>query len=249
MFDLDGVIFLGSGVIPGAGAALEAIAGAGVRVVFATNNATRTTDYLTDRIASVTGFEPAPGSIATSATATASALSGRDDPVLVVGEPGLVTTLQGEGRIITAEATAARSVVVGLDRQITYERLERASNAIRGGARFVATNTDATFPTPTGPVPGAGAIVAAVAAAAGVQPEVTGKPHPAMVRHLSGLLAPGDTWMVGDRPETDLALARAAGWKAVLTLTGITRTSEEVPAELRPDFVIDSVADMAAWFN
>ncbi len=249
VFDLDGVIFLGAEAISGAGAALTAIADSGTKIIFATNNATKTTDHVANRIAADTGFAAPPQSIATAATAAAGALGADDDPVLVVGESGLVETLVASGRTITPEPTSARTVVVGLDRDITYDKLERAATAIRKGARFIATNTDVTFPMPGGPVPGAGAIVAAIAAASESSPEVTGKPHQSMVQHISRLLGPGDTWMVGDRPETDLALARAAGWKAVLTLTGITRSLEHVPRDLQPDLVIDSIADLTEMFR
>ncbi|MEE8497221.1 MAG: HAD-IIA family hydrolase [Acidimicrobiia bacterium] len=249
VFDLDGVIFLGAEAISGAGAALAAIAASGTNVIFATNNATKTTDHVANRIAADTGFAAPPQSIATAATSVAEALGADDDPILVVGESGLVETLVASGRTITADASSARSVVVGLDRDITYDKLEQAATAIRRGARFIATNTDVTFPMPWGPVPGAGAIVAAIAAASESTPEVTGKPHQPMVRHISHLLGPGDTWVVGDRPETDLALARAAGWKAVLTLTGITRSIEDVPQDLQPDLVIESIADLTEMFR
>jgi 4-nitrophenyl phosphatase len=248
VFDLDGVVFLGADTIAGSGEALATIAAGGVRVTFATNNATRTTDYIAARIESGTGFTPDPGSIATSATAALAALDSDDDPLLVIGEAGLLETLTTAGRAITINAADASTVIVGLDREVTYEKLERASTAIRKGARFVATNTDVTFPTPDGPVPGAGTIVAAVAAASGREPEVMGKPHPAMIQHIAALLAEGDTWMVGDRPETDLALAKAAGWTAVLTLTGITTDSAAVPPEYEPDLVIDSIADLIGVF-
>ena len=248
VFDLDGVVFLCGNTITGSGEALAAIAARGIRIVFATNNATRTTDYIAARIENGTGYTPDPGSIATSATSAVAALGPDDDPILVVGEAGLIETLTTAGRVVTSSGAAATTVIVGLDRRVTYEKLERASTAIRGGARFVATNTDVTFPTPEGPVPGAGTIVAAVAAASGAEPEVMGKPHPAMVRHVSALLAEGDTWMVGDRPETDLALARAAGWVTVLTLTGITTDRSAVAAEYGPDLVIDSIADLVQVF-
>ena len=248
VFDLDGVVFLGGDTIPGSGEALSAIAARGTRIVFATNNATRTTGYIAARIETGTGYTPGADAIATSATSAAAALGPDDDPILVIGEAGLLETLSTAGRIITNQAAAATTVIVGLDREVTYDKLERASTAIRGGARFVATNTDVTFPTPGGPVPGAGTIVAAVAAASGKEPDVMGKPHPAMVQHVEALLADGDTWMVGDRPETDLALARVAGWTAVLTLTGITTDRAEVAPEYEPDLVIESSADLIDVF-
>ncbi len=248
VFDLDGVVFLGTDAIEGAAGALRAIAGKGIRLLFATNNATKTTDYLSNQIESMTGFSPDVGAVVTSATAVVAALGARDDPVLMVGERGLTETLTTAGRVLTDDPRVASTVVVGLDRTITYDKLERSSTAVRRGARFIATNTDVTFPMPGGHVPGAGAIVTAVAAASGREPEVAGKPYPSMVRHISDLLGPGDTWMVGDRPETDLALARAAGWTAVLTLTGITRSENDVPCHLKPDIVINSIGDLTEWF-
>jgi 4-nitrophenyl phosphatase len=244
VFDLDGVIFLGGEAIAGSGAALHELDARGINVLFATNNATRTIDYIVERITALTGFAPSPRSVTTSATSAADALGPADDPVFVVGEAGLTATLADANRSTTLDAGEAQTVVVGLDRQISYEKLEHASTAIRNGARFVATNTDVTFPTPSGPVPGAGTIVAAVAAASGRDPEIMGKPHPAMVEHVSRLLVPGDTWMIGDRPETDIAFAKAAGWAAVLTLSGIVTNPTDVAADLQPDLVIDSIADL-----
>ncbi len=249
VFDLDGVVFLGAEVISGAGPTLEAIAATGTKVLFATNNATKTVAHIASRIESMTGFAPAADAVVTSATALVAALGVADDPVLMVGEAGLAETLETAGRTITEDPNTALTVVIGLDRAITYDKLERASTAVRRGARFIATNTDVTFPTPDGPVPGAGSIVAAVAAASGSDPEVAGKPHQAMVRHISERLGPGDTWMVGDRPETDLALARAAGWTAVLALSGITGAAAEVPPHLTPDITVESIADLARWFD
>lgn len=244
VFDLDGVVFLGGRAIPGAGEALQRIADAGIRVVFATNNATRTTADIAARIAQ-TGFRAQADQVATSAAAAAWALESEDDPVLVVGEQGLEDTLTESGHRLTGDPDTARAVVVGLDRGIDYGKIRAASQAVRGGARFIATNTDVTFPTPEGPVPGAGAIVAAVAAAAGRDPEVVGKPHPPIIAVTRSLLGPGSTWMVGDRPETDLAAARAADWVPVLVLSGITRHPDEVPDALRPALTVASIADLA----
>lgn len=246
MFDLDGVIFLGSTTLPQAGDALGAIQEAGSTVVFATNNATKTVDAIAERISRGTGFTPAVGSIVTSATATAAALDATAGPVFIVGEQGLHDTLEAAGFDATDDHTQAAAVVVGLDREIGYDKLDHAARAVRRGARFIATNTDATFPTPEGPAPGAGTIVAAIATASGVAPEVTGKPHPAMVRQVRTALSPGNTWMVGDRPETDLALARVGGWYSVLTLSGVTTSVDQVPAHLRPDI---AVADIGGLFE
>ncbi len=249
VLDLDGVIFLGSGAIPGSARVLTAMSARGARVIFATNNATKTTAQIAARLAEVVGFSVDPASIVTSAVAAAGSLTLDDQPVFIVGETGLAETIQGAGHSLTAHSNAARSVVVGLDRSISYDKLEGASTAVRRGARYIATNTDATFPVPGGSVPGAGAIVAAVSTASGRDPEVAGKPHRPMIAQIEPLLAPGTTWMIGDRPETDIALAKAAGWISVLTLSGVTSGSQVVPSELTPDVTIDSIGDLVAFFD
>lgn len=246
VFDLDGVVFLGGESIPGAGEALAALAGADVRILFATNNATKTTHQIAERITTATGFEVGAEAVVTSAVAAAGCLTDSDDPVYAVGEAGLGETLRSAGRSVTPDGPAALAVVVGLDRAISYEKLEAASSAVRRGARYIATNTDATFPVPGGAEPGAGALVAAVSTASGREPEVAGKPYPAMVDEINALLAPGATWMVGDRPETDIALARRAGWNAVLVLSGITKDTGSIPEALRPDAAIASIRDLVS---
>ncbi len=248
VLDLDGVVFLGGQSIPGSGEALAAAHAAGVRILFATNNATKTTRQIADRITASTGFEVGEEDVVTSAVAAAGCLTHVDDPVFVVGEAGLGKTLGAAGRSVTADGNDARAVVVGLDREITYAKLEAASSAIRRGARYIATNTDATFPVAGGAEPGAGALVAAISVAAGREPEVAGKPHAAMVDQISELLDSGTTWMIGDRAETDIALARRGGWSAVLVLSGITQDVAAIPEAWHPDAVIDSISDLVGAF-
>lgn len=244
VLDLDGVVFLGAEAIPGAGEALSTLRDRGWTVAFATNNATRSREYLVDRISRQTGFDPDPRRIVTSAISAAVMVRSDDHPVFVVGEEGLRSTLGEAGIPLTADAGSANCVVVALDRGFGYEALAAASSAIRRGARFIATNSDVTFPTPEGQVPGAGSIVAAVAAASGVEPEFAGKPYPPMVAAVSRVLGPGPTWMIGDRPETDLAFAATAGWRSVLTMTGVTDDPASIPAEWAPDLVVASLPDL-----
>jgi len=244
VLDLDGVVFLGSGAIEGAGSVLRRLSSQGWRVIFATNNGTRSRQYVVDRISDQTGFEPEPQNVITSAIAAASMLTALDTPVYVVGESGLRETLEGAGVSLTHDPSQARAVVTALDREFSYTKLEAASTAIRNGARFVATNSDTTFPTPTGQVPGAGSIVAAIAAASGGEPEFAGKPHQPMIDAVTAVLGPGPTWMIGDRPETDLAFAVAAGWRSVLTLTGVTSDPGSIPAEWAPDMVVAALGEL-----
>jgi len=165
--------------------------------------------------------------------------------VLPIGEAGLVATLVDAGFEVTDTPELARSVVVGLDRAISYDRIRRASHAVMLGARFIGTNHDPTFPTAGVPDPGAGSIVAAVERAAGRPAEFAGKPHAPMRAAIEARLGPGPTWMVGDRPDTDVACGARAGWATVLVMTGVAPEPETLTGESRPDHVLATVAGLA----
>jgi HAD superfamily hydrolase (TIGR01450 family) len=244
VFDLDGVVYLPGAGIPGAGAALSEVAARGYRVVFATNNSSRHPRDVADRIHEATGYHALPEQVITSAHAAAS-LAGPDDaPAFVLGESGLAAMLEEHGIAVTGDPQLARSVFVGLDRGFTYDRLRRAATAALGGARLIATNDDATLPTTEGPRPGAGSMVAALERVSGRRAVVAGKPHEPMRAAVVARLGPGPTWMVGDRPETDIAFGTGAGWTTVLVLTGITPPG--APADPAPDHVVPSIADLPA---
>ena len=244
VLDLDGCLYVGREPVPGTAEALWEMRRRGFQIVLATNNSTRTPEAVAGRVGEITGFPVSPDLVVTSGMAAGSMLSPEDQPVLVVGEAGLRLTLEAAGLRLTEDAAEAATVVVGLDRRFDYERLTKAMQAVLLGSRLVATNEDPTFPTDGVPVPGAGAIVAAVEGGSGAAAEYAGKPHPPMRRVISHRLGPGPTWVVGDRPETDLALGKAEGWTTVLVLTGVTGSPSAVPADLEPDHIIDSVADL-----
>jgi 4-nitrophenyl phosphatase len=189
---------------------------------------------------------PAAGAVLTSPMAAALLLE-PGERVLAAGGPGVVEAIEGRGAtaVTYADADAGApvdAVVVGLHREFDWDRMRIASNAVRdGGARFVATNLDATFPTETGLVPGNGAIVAGIAAAAGSAPIVAGKPQQPMARLLLGRCG-ADGIVIGDRADTDGALARACGWRFGLVLSGVT-AAEDLPVDPAPDLV---GADLAA---
>lgn len=245
VFDLDGVVYVERRGVPGAGDALGALTAAGIRVLFATNNATKTRRTVAEQIHTATGFACNEDQVVTSAWVTASAIGDRHRTAFVVGEQGLVDTLAAAGISVTESWRDADAVVVGLDRNVTYDRLAAATLAIGRGAEFVATNTDATFPTDQGPVPGGGAIVAAIETASGVAPVVYGKPHEPF-RAALRILTVGQVMMVGDRPETDIALGRAEEWSTALVLTGVVTATDSVPQEHRPDHVVASIAEVPA---
>lgn len=225
--DLDGVIYRGKQAVGGSPSGLERLREANKRVVFVTNNSTRSPEESAAKIQRVTGHPAEPGDICTSALAAASTLRPEDSPVLIVGENGVRLAVAAAGLEETDDPEAAASVVVGLARDFDYDDVARASKAVRRGARFIATNADPTFPTADGILPGSGAIVAAIEAVAGREPEVTGKPHEPM-RALIHRLGIGDAWVVGDRVDTDIALATGVpNWKSILVLSGVTTESDD----------------------
>ncbi len=242
--DLDGVVYVGDRSVPGAGEALDRIARAGLGLLFATNNASRPPAEGARKISDLTGHPVQPSQVVTSAMAAASLLGHPGPACLVVGGAGLIEAVEGSSGSVVESWEKAEVVVTGYTRDLTYEMLRDAALAIRNGARFIASNDDATFPAPNGLWPGAGATVAYLERATDVSPVIAGKPHEPMRRLIGDRVGPGPVWMVGDRPETDLAMAKAEGWTAVLALTGVVRDPADVPEALKPDVVVSSIADL-----
>ncbi len=233
--DLDGVVWRGDEPISAAAPGIAALRDAGLRVAFVSNNSNSPVDEVAAKLERM-GIPAVRDDVVTSALAAAWLLQHSLAPgsrVLVCGGPGVRDALLGAG-LQPVDDRPADAVVVGFHREFDYGALDRASHAVRDGARFVATNLDATYPVPGGLIPGAGALVAAVATAAGSTPEVAGKPEAPMV----GLLREryGDAGLVvGDRPSTDGALADAIGWPFALVLSGVTAAVAPPGGEAIPD--------------
>ncbi len=241
--DIDGVVVLGSAPIPGAGEALHVLRRAGLSVLFVTNNSTKTPTTIAERLRDVVGFDPGPDGVVNSGVATGRFLAGRVDAVYVLGSDGLRQTLREAGVTVVTDWHDADSVVAGLDFNLSYQTLVEATLAVQHGATFYATNTDATYPTGEGLYPGAGALAAVVERATGRQPIVCGKPHEPMRAVLEDY--GGDyPLIVGDRPDTDIALGKVEGWATALVLTGVTGDPDTVPEQFRPDIVLESLADL-----
>lgn len=223
--DLDGVVWLAREPVPGAPAAIERLRASGRRVLFVTNNSVSVVLEQEQALAGI-GI-PASGDVVTSAQAAASLVE-HGQRVYVCGGAGVREALEARAATIVGPGTrsAPDAVIVGLDREFDYTTLDAASSAIRGGARFIATNDDATFPTPTGFTPGAGSIVAAVATAAGRTPTIAGKPYRPMADLVRRECGPGfsarSALMVGDRWSTDGAFADVLGCAFALVRTGVT---------------------------
>jgi HAD superfamily hydrolase (TIGR01450 family) len=220
VIDLDGVVWLTGRPIPGVDEAVARLRGAGTRVLFATNNSAPTRAELHRRLTRC-GITANDGDLLSSADVAAGMLA-PGSSAFVLGDDGVTEALTGRGVAVVPEGRVD-AVVVGWTRGFTFEAVARAAAAVRGGARLIGTNEDPTFPTPDGLIPGAGAILAAVATAAEATPEVAGKPHPPTADAIAARVAPRELRVVvGDRPSTDGALALQLGIPFALVLSGVT---------------------------
>jgi len=239
--DLDGVVWRGEELLPGADGAVRRLREAGQRVVFLTNNSS---PPLAATVAKLAGFgiPVDEDDILTSGQAAASMLR-TGSRALVCAGPGVVEALEAVG-IEIAVAGPADAVVVGWHREFDYVGLTLAMSTVRAGARLVATNDDATYPMAEGLVPGGGALVAAVAYASGVAAEVAGKPHEPMVSLVRRRVGPVEV-MVGDRADTDGRLARRLGAQFGLVLSGVTAEAD-LPVDPAPDMMAADLATLVA---
>lgn len=242
-FDMDGVLYRGDEALPGVGDLLNALTLREIGYMLATNNSMATAAEYVEKLARM-DIDVPEESILTSAMATRDYLREtlpEDAGIFVIGMPALRTQLFRDTafRAIQYGEEVPDAVVVGLDKTFTYEKLLMANQAIRAGARFVATNADATLPTEAGLVPGCGSIVAAIATASGHIPTVIGKPEPLLLQMASERLgvAPADSVMVGDRLDTDILAGARAGMLTVLVLTGVSTRDEIAEAPVLPDLV------------
>jgi HAD superfamily hydrolase (TIGR01450 family) len=248
--DLDGVVWLARRAIPGSPGAVAALRSVGCRVLFVTNNSAALLADQEEALAAI-GIE-ARGEVVTSAQAAALLVT-PGERVLACAGPGVVEALEARGAVVTPGGEADGSydaVVVGLHLDFDYVRLRAAATAVRQGARLIGTNDDATFPTPDGPIPGGGSILAAVATAAGVVPEVAGKPHQPMVELVQSMVPeivvdPRALLMVGDRPSTDGRFAARLGGRFALVRSGVTLPGDPAGLEPSPDLDAPDLAAVA----
>ena len=229
--DLDGVVWLMHQPIAGSVNAIQLLKSAGHRVLFVTNNSYAVISDQENALAKI-GID-AHNDVVTSSQA-AGALLRKGERVLLGGGPGAVEAVKNAGAVLAGRSDdqtdseidqEVDTVMVGFHPSFDYRGLTRLSQAVRNGARLIATNDDATYPTPRGLIPGGGSILASVVAASGVQPIIAGKPHQPMadlVRQVLGVTDLSDAWMVGDRPSTDGLFAQTVGCKFAQVLTGIS---------------------------
>ncbi|GAA2531250.1 HAD-IIA family hydrolase [Pilimelia columellifera subsp. columellifera] len=251
IFDLDGVVFLGAQPIPGAPEAISQLDAEGVAAAFATNNASRRPAEVAALLRGM-GVPARAGEVHTAARAAAAELARRlpaGAPVLVVGADALRAECAEVGlAVVAAAAEAPVAVVQGYGPQVSWAELAEACVAVRAGAAWVATNTDRTLPSPRGPLPGNGALVAALAVALDRQPDIViGKPAPGLFEQAARRAGATRPLVVGDRLDTDIEGAVRAGMDSLLVLTGVASEEDAAsaaPAQ-RPRFV---GADLGALF-
>jgi len=236
--DLDGVVWLAHQPIPGSVGAIASLREAGIRVVFVTNNSFSTYDEQVAALGSI--GVPAEGDIVTSAMSAATAIKS-GWRVLLCGSRGLIEEI---GRVTDDVVVAYNepmaagdfdAVVIGFHREFNYQVLTDALTAVRGGAVLIGSNDDPTYPTPNGPIPGGGSILAAIEKASGVTPTVTGKPYEPMallVRDMCGDVLPEEMVMIGDRSDTDGGFARIMGARFAMVLSGVMPTADGSEADI-----------------
>ncbi len=247
LFDLDGTVYLGDELLPEAKETLGELK-ARSNVVYLTNKPLETPADYAAKLTRL-GVETRPEEVISSTDALLLYL-GRHAPkarLFVVGEPPLMRLLSLAGYEVAQEAGGVDVVIVSFDRTFDYRKLKVSFDAVRGGARIVATNPDAYCPTPDGGLPDCAAMLAAIEASTGAHAEaIVGKPSPHMAAALLERLGvpARDTLLVGDRLATDVRMANEAGMASALILTGATGLEEVLGSPDRPDYVIEHLGDL-----
>lgn len=245
LLDLDGTIYLGGNIIPGAAEFIQFLRDSGRRFLFFTNNSSKNARDYAKKLSAM-GIAAAPEDVLSSGEATARYLMGETPyrRVFAVGTPSFENELRDAGIAVTDSKPEA--VVIGFDNTLTYAKLERACLLLREGLTYFATNPDKVCPTEYGYIPDCGSIAALLREATGRSPEFIGKPNPTMIR--MGMLKIGatadSTAMVGDRLYTDMQMAYNAGTASILVLSGETKRVDLDTAERRPNYVFESVSDL-----
>ncbi|QLQ11829.1 MAG: HAD-IIA family hydrolase [Nocardioidaceae bacterium] len=242
LLDLDGVVYIGAEAVPGAATSLQRARAAGMHLAFVTNNASRPPASVAKHLSQL-GIEAEPHEVVTSAQAAAGLLA-RDlppaSPVFVIGEPGLEDALVEHGLVPTSDIDAEPvAVVSGYHPDLRWRTVIDGAILVRRGLPWVASNTDATVPTPHGSGPGNGVLVRAVAEFADCQPRVAGKPEPPLFSESIERVGGQKPLVVGDRLDTDIAGAHRCDLDSLLVLTGVTGLGELIaaPPELRPTYI------------
>jgi NagD protein len=248
LFDLDGTVYRGESLLPGAAVTIAALRAAGRKVAFLSNKPLFTRADYAGKLTRL-GIPTAPDEVVNSSIVLARHLAKLDPgaPVFVIGEPPLIGELRAHGFEVRTDP-AVRWVVIAFDRTFDYAKLDTALQAVRRhGARLIATNPDRTCPVEGGEIPDCAGMIAAVEAVTSQRVEtIVGKPSPIILEvALEALgVGPSECVIVGDRIETDITMGRSLGLATVLVLSGVTHADDPRIAELRPDLVLPSIRDL-----
>jgi 4-nitrophenyl phosphatase len=248
IIDMDGVLYLGDKPMPCLREFFAFLRERRIAFVLATNNSTRTPQEYADKLARM-DVTVSPAEILVSGQATARYLAREVPPgtrVHVFGMKALKQALADEGFVLADEDV--QLVVASMDREVTYEKLKRATLLIRGGARFIATNLDPTNPSEEGLLPGTGSMIAALEAASGFKPIAIGKPEPIMYQLAMEQMGarPESTAAIGDRGDTDILGGKRAGLTTICVLSGSSSRAEAEAFEA--DMIFEDIADLLdAW--
>jgi len=247
LLDLDGTVYRGEALVPGADETIAVLRADGRRVAFLSNKPLETRDDYARKLTRL-GVPAAPDDVVNSSLVLARHLAALDAgaPIFVIGEPPLLAELRAHGFEVRADHRV-RWVVIAFDRTFDYAKLNTALQAVRQGARLIATNPDRTCPTEDGEIPDCAGMTAAVEAVTGARVEiVVGKPSPIILDvALARLGVPAaEAVVVGDRIETDIAMGKQRGLATVLVLTGVTRADDPRVAGIAPDLVLPSIRDL-----
>lgn len=249
LVDLDGVVWLGREMVPGAVDALTRLVADGMEIVFVTNNSVKSPSAYAARLRD-SGVEVADDRVLTGGVATARLAAERVGPggtAFVIGAPGFKETVAKAGlELLDGEAAKrADAVVVSAHREFDYAELLTATRALQAGAALFGTSRDPTLPMPGGAWPGTGATLAAVETASGKRAETGGKPEPHLFDQARGLIPEADRIaIVGDRIASDIVGGQRAGLTTILVLTGACTRDDAEAADPPPDHVIDDLAGL-----
>jgi 4-nitrophenyl phosphatase len=250
IIDMDGVVWKADTPIGDLESTFKRIRERGLKFVFATNNSTKTSEQYMARLAKF-GVEVEPWQVITSSQAVAHAVAQKFPAgikVFMIGEDGIRLALEEKGfEIVSVEkAEQAEVFVMGIDREINFDKVAEGTLLVRNGIPFYGTNTDKTFPTPRGEIPGSGAWLSIITTATGVEPIIAGKPHPYLMDlSLEKLgVEKEEVLVVGDRLETDIAAGQKAGIPCALVLSGVSTLEEAKKWEPKIDVITDDLTSL-----
>jgi len=246
--DLDGTVYRGEKVIPGAPELFRRLREANVRVVFISNKPLESREAYAEKLTRM-GIPTRPEEVVNSSLVMAHYLA-REMPgatVFVIGERPLLEELAAAGVRFSEDPEQIKAVIASFDRTFDYRKLNIAFQALKRGARFLATNADASCPVENGEIPDAGAVIGALKGCTGRDVEVVvGKPSSLMLETALEMLnlPPGQCLIVGDRLETDILMGKRAGIATALVLTGVTTREALARSPIQPDYVLESICEL-----